>query len=137
MGRTKFRVTGVVIRDGKLLLIQRFKTGDEYWVLPGGGVEDDEDLETALKREMLEETGLNLVSYERIFDQPDDHGNICIFYTCELEPGRLEFGGPEKSAQSPDNQFIWEWIDLGKVSTIGTIYPRPYKLLDWLAQRPS
>jgi len=46
------RVRGLLITpDGDLLAIQRIRPGqDPYWVLPGGGVEDGEDLETALAR---------------------------------------------------------------------------------------
>ena len=56
MARTKTRVTAVVLRGEKLLLIHRFREGKEYWIFPGG-VEEGEDLETALRREVLEETG--------------------------------------------------------------------------------
>jgi protein-L-isoaspartate(D-aspartate) O-methyltransferase len=44
------RVRGLLITpDGDLLTIQRIRPGQApYWVLPGGGVEDGEDLETAL-----------------------------------------------------------------------------------------
>ncbi|HSV85039.1 MAG TPA: NUDIX domain-containing protein, partial [Levilinea sp.] len=62
MARTDKRVTAVIIRDHKVLLIHRFKNGSEYWVFPGGGVEEGEDLNTALKREVVEETGLKLDS---------------------------------------------------------------------------
>jgi ADP-ribose pyrophosphatase YjhB (NUDIX family) len=46
----------LVTPDHDLLTIQRRHPGQNpYWVLPGGGVEAGEDLETALARELREE----------------------------------------------------------------------------------
>jgi 8-oxo-dGTP diphosphatase len=50
-------VAGVIRRDGLLLITQRLPddTLGGYWEFPGGKVERDEDLATALKRELREE----------------------------------------------------------------------------------
>ena len=47
--------------ERRLLLIKR-KNGPNkgMWAFPGGFVEDDEDLDTAVKRELAEETGVKL-----------------------------------------------------------------------------
>jgi ADP-ribose pyrophosphatase YjhB (NUDIX family) len=51
------RVRALLITPvGDLLTIRRIRPGqDPYWVLPGGGVDAGEDLETALARELHEE----------------------------------------------------------------------------------
>jgi len=52
-------VGAVIVEDGKVVLIRRrYEPLAGEWSLPGGMVELGETLETAIAREMLEETGL-------------------------------------------------------------------------------
>ncbi len=70
-------VGGVVIRDGRVLLVQRARAPLEgQWSIPGGHVEWGETLEQAVVRELREETALDvrvlelLEIVERIGDDP-------------------------------------------------------------------
>ena len=54
----KARVTGILIEDGKILLVKQVVSSERGWSLPGGRVEAGETLEEGLLREMDEETSL-------------------------------------------------------------------------------
>src|ERR1700733_8004435 len=54
------RVTGVLIEDGRILLLNQDTDTGRSWSLPGGKVEEGETLAAALVREMHEETGLEV-----------------------------------------------------------------------------
>lgn len=56
------RYQAAVVQDGKILLIQHreHKSGRAYWLLPGGGMEAGETEEEAVRREVLEETNLEV-----------------------------------------------------------------------------
>lgn len=68
-------VFGYTSQDGlSILLIQRMLPPFEgEWALPGGLVRDDESLETAVERELQEETGISINYLEQLysFGQPE------------------------------------------------------------------
>lgn len=123
--RTNKRVSALVFKEDKVLLIHRFKNGDEYWVIPGGGVEDHETLDEALTREVLEETGLALVSY-KLLGSSEQEEHTHYFYECELAPGDPKIGGPELENSSKDNLYLLEWIRTEDVEKLN-LYPSSIK----------
>lgn len=92
---------GALIFDGeaRILLIER---GQEpllgHWTLPGGLVEPGEKLEEAVRREILEETGLRVeplevvTVFERIIRDPAgevEYHYVIVDYLCGIEGGSL------------------------------------------------
>ena len=62
-------VVGVVHNNSKEIFISRRKKNQfmsGYWELPGGKVENNEDLSSALKRELFEEIGIKIEKYNLI-----------------------------------------------------------------------
>jgi len=60
--------------EKQILLIQRLNEPfKNYWALPGGFVDEHEDLETAAKRELFEETDIQLFQVKQIkaYGNPD------------------------------------------------------------------
>src|SRR5919202_1047102 len=52
-------VGGAVVQDGKLLLVRRAsRYGRGNWQIPGGFIEPDETIESAVVREVAEEAGV-------------------------------------------------------------------------------
>lgn len=61
-----------ILSDGQIVLIRRRDTGE--WGLPGGIVNWGEDIPTAARRELAEETGLDIVKIRRlvgVYSSPD------------------------------------------------------------------
>ena len=54
------RVAGLLVQDRRVLMVEQARRGEEYWLVPGGGVEFGESLSEALRREFVEELGLRV-----------------------------------------------------------------------------
>jgi 8-oxo-dGTP diphosphatase len=54
----RIRVSAILRRENRILLVRQEKPGREYWLLPGGGVHAGESLADALLRELAEEIGI-------------------------------------------------------------------------------
>ncbi len=53
---------GIVLIEGdKVALIERHRAGLEYFVFPGGGVDEGESPEQAAIRETMEELGVEVI----------------------------------------------------------------------------
>jgi 8-oxo-dGTP diphosphatase len=91
-------VGGVVIHRNRVLLIRR---GGEplkgEWSIPGGLIEVGEELADAVRRELKEETGLDveplamLETFDRIFHESRKvrYHFVIVDYVCRLRGGRL------------------------------------------------
>jgi nucleoside triphosphatase len=102
-------VVGPIIYNdqGEILLIKNPKFGD-FWTIPGGHVELDESAEEALKREIMEETGLDIKNIEPIgfseginpkfFHKPKHF--IYLNYLAELAGGEIK-----ESAEM--TEYLW------------------------------
>jgi ADP-ribose pyrophosphatase YjhB (NUDIX family) len=55
----RIRVSALLRWRESILLCRHEKPGKEYWLLPGGGVDSGESLVDALRRELLEEVGID------------------------------------------------------------------------------
>lgn len=80
-------VAGIVVRDdGRVLVIKRDDNG--HWEAPGGVLELGESFESGVRREVLEETGLEVI-VERLTGVYKNltHGIVALVYRCRPAAG--------------------------------------------------
>lgn len=114
------RAAGIVYQDGKILTFWRYRDGREYYTLPGGTLEENEEIEAGLLREMFEETNLEVLKAEKVFEYENtfrsprtDH----YFLITEFS-GEIKLGAPELFYQNRENIFRPEWVAIENLETI-------------------
>ncbi len=115
------RAAGIVIRDGKILLMHRINKGDEYWVFPGGGQEKGETQDQTAVREIAEETTVRVKAGKLLYHITWDTAEENFFYLCEYLSGepRLDENS-EEFAKAQGGEQIYEpsWVEVDKIANI-------------------
>jgi nucleoside triphosphatase len=124
----------IVAPDNRLLLVRTSKWSG-YWGVPGGKVDYGEALLTALRREMREETGLEIEAIEfafvsEIVEDP-------LFYKPAHFISFEYLARSQSLAVMPNQEIVeWQWLTLAEALR-AHINPYTQRLLEYLANGQS
>ena len=130
----------MIFNDQKKIFVGKRIDNQEAWQMPQGGVDKDEDFETAAKRELYEETGIQSVrivqssKQEFIYDLPNHLlGKIWKGkYKGQKQKWFLmKFLGPDSEiniSQKHPEFNEWKWVDLDELPRL--IVPFKKKLYE-------
>lgn len=117
----------VLIEDDKVALIERHRAGLDYFVFPGGGVDEGETPEQAAVREAMEELGVDVAIGQKVAEIHFDQSTQYYFLA-----GRLggEFGtgtGEEFTDSDPDDPeegiYVPIWMPIDELSNHEKVFP--------------
>ncbi len=112
-------VRGLVLKDNELAVIFRRKIKgekvEEYYAIPGGGVEENETLEEALIRELKEELNIEVNVKDLVF-KIEQEDRIEYFYNCEYLSGTFELNGEEIERNCRENYYEPTFIPIDRIN---------------------
>ena len=113
LGQPELCVGGIAVRNGELLLIQRGRGASiGEWSIPGGRVEFGETMVEAVKREIAEETGLDVEVREFVGwveRRSADHHFVIVDFVVNVVSGTLRAGDDAADAR---------WIPLDGLASL-------------------
>ena len=104
----------IIIEDGKLLTMFRRKikkdgSVKEYYVIPGGGLEESETLEENVIRELKEEFNVDIEIVKFLSTEEYDD-TIANYFLCKIVNGTPKLGGEELDRITPENYYEIRYI---------------------------
>jgi 8-oxo-dGTP pyrophosphatase MutT (NUDIX family) len=117
----------VLIEDDKVALIERHRAGMDYFVFPGGGVNEGETPEHGAVREAFEELGIEVTIKKTVavihFDQSTQ-----VYYLVEQVGGEFGTGtGEEFTDSDPEDPeegiYIPIWMPIDEMPKHEKVFP--------------
>lgn len=123
--RTSVRAI-IPFKEG-LILIHRVRKENgqvlDYYVFPGGGLEEDESFEECLVRELQEEIGIDIKVAKQLY-KVVNMDRIELFYLCQYIKGEIGSGtGPEFTSKEYIQRGIYECkiVDMNDLANINLL----------------
>lgn len=111
---------GLIKKGDKYLLTKRAQRNDYmpgFWDLPGGSIRFGEKAESALKREILEETDLKIKLEEIIFvyghKSDESRHQFQLVYKCQYLEGEVKL--------NPEEHSEYRWASIGEMKGLKKI----------------
>lgn len=124
----------IVVRDDRMLVMQRDKFGQVYYTLIGGGIDAGETADQALRREISEESGFALQSARPVFieEAGDPYGTQYI-YLCEVTGDEPKLSPESDEAKLFDlgNKHTPMWIPIKDLPSLTFRTPGLQKALQY------
>ncbi len=101
---------GILLKDSQILLVHELK--NDFFMIPGGGLEEEESLEDCCVRELQEETGYIVMTsrdgaYLQINEYYEDYKYIDYYYLCEI----IGESSTNLTEMEAERKLVAEWVD--------------------------
>ena len=116
----------ILNEENKMLLVKQHHEGKDIWMVPGGGIEDNESSREAAVREVKEETGLDIEVEKLVWhvEEVSDRGQRFVdFFLGKVVGGVLELG--EDPEFDEEGQVLREvkFMSREEIKAIKYLYP--------------
>jgi 8-oxo-dGTP diphosphatase len=109
-----------IVFNGNKQVALLYVSKHKYHKLPGGGVENTENIKETLKREVMEEVGVNVLIGEEIgaiIEYRDEFRQLQISY-CFFSKVVGEINAPAFTESELENGFQIKWVTLDEAITL-------------------
>ena len=118
----------VLIKDNKVALIERHRAGLDYFVFPGGGVDEGETPEQAAIRETMEELGLEVVIKLKVAEIQLGYKSRQVYFLVEQVGGEFGTGTGEEFTDADPNDpeegvYIPVWMPIEELPKHDKVFP--------------
>src|SRR5215207_3305928 len=124
----RIRAGIVLIKENKVALIERHRGGLDYFVFPGGGVDEGESVEQAAVREAMEELGIEVAIKQKVAVIWLGQKSRQVYFLVEQTGGEFGTGTGEEytdpdPANSDEGIYIPVWMPIDELELHQNIYP--------------
>ena len=130
-GPRKQAVVAIIQQSNKFLLVKRsdyIETAKGYWCPVSGGIRENETQEQALKREVMEEVGLDVVAVKKICEIPShDNSFLLHFWTTNIISGTAKITSNEATNI--------KWVTVDEMKNLSPIFKEDIQVFENLPAR--